>query len=353
MRFQSSPTTLPMITVPVDGEIIEAYPPSDVFQYYTYDVLIQIPQGTKTIVSNAVTSTMFGGPFDYLQMRRRSSSDSAPSAPGLPTEDLTVGDRVIVMFIQGDMRKPLIIGGMPHPRMATDLPTETDAPQARLSYLGMTFDVDPDGAFAITHRGNPSNADLALAVPPVNIPTKLSFLQMLDDGSIALGDAFKQKITMTASKDITFGNPLSTIKIGLTTPDITLDASTKINATAKLAVSLASGSNTLKLDTVGRSIEMSSTGTFAVSAIQSAKVSAPLGISLEAGIAKLVMKNGQVALGTPAGEIFAMFGELLQEIITAAPTFCATAVGPGVLAPGLLAKALELNIKIALIKGSL
>jgi len=347
---------MPMITVPVDGEIRNANPPTDIFPYYTYDILIQIPQGTKTIVTNAITSTMFGGSFDYLQMRRRASTDSTtptPPIPGTLLDKYTIGDRVVVVFIQGDMRKPLIIGGMPHPRMGTDLPTEDDKPQARLSYLGMTFDVDPEGAFTITHRGSPANGDLAAPAPALHVPTKFSTITMKDDGSISLGDAFKQKITITSSSEILIGNSLSTIKIGLKTPAITLSAATEINATAKLAVSLGAGSNTLKLDTVGRSIEMSSTGTFAVSAIQTAEIKAPLGVSLTAGPAKLVLKNGQVALGNSAGEIFAMFGELLAEMIKAAPVFCSTPSGPGVLAPALLAKITALNVKLNLVKGSL
>lgn len=69
--------------------------------------------------------------------------------------------------------------------------------------------------------------------------------------------------------------------------------------------------------------------------------------------AKLNLENGKIALGNSAGELLDLFEQLLDSLQTAAPTMVATAVGPGILNPSVVAKVTELKIKLKMMKGSL
>lgn len=77
-------------------------------------------------------------------------------------------------------------------------------------------------------------------------------------------------------------------------------------------------------------------------------------IRLQGGTgATLSLNSGKVALGTSAVELLDQILQVFTEMITAAPKFVATSVGPGVLDPGVLAKLTSVKAALTTIKGSI
>jgi uncharacterized protein involved in type VI secretion and phage assembly len=69
--------------------------------------------------------------------------------------------------------------------------------------------------------------------------------------------------------------------------------------------------------------------------------------------AKLKLEKNKIALGSGGDEILDMTSKMMEAIINAAPTFCSTSVGPGVLNPQVVQKLTELKMKLDKIKGDL
>jgi uncharacterized protein involved in type VI secretion and phage assembly len=69
--------------------------------------------------------------------------------------------------------------------------------------------------------------------------------------------------------------------------------------------------------------------------------------------AKLSLKNNKVALGNSSAELLDLIEQVLDVIQQNAATMVATAVGPGVLNPGVMAKIVEVKTKLGMLKGSL
>ncbi len=68
---------------------------------------------------------------------------------------------------------------------------------------------------------------------------------------------------------------------------------------------------------------------------------------------KLKLGPDGIAFGASGVELLDTLVEILNSFIKAAPIFCSTSVGPGVLNPALLQKLMILKLKIELIKGGL
>ena len=143
---------------------------SDNFE--TYDVLITNDNGSDTMLTDVPCATIFGGVGDFANFRRRANTDSSKS---LFTKDKSldnfegdksrVGERVIVSFLGGHINNPVIVGFLPHPNRAFQLPeNEPDSVkervQGRVEYLGNRIDVNPIGETKITHFGAPSVNDI-------------------------------------------------------------------------------------------------------------------------------------------------------------------------------------------------
>jgi len=129
-----------------------------------YTVMVTFPNGSRTVFSNVVTGCLFGGIGDFFQIRLRASGDLNFAAP--ETKDdakktvTSIGARVMVAFIGGDTRKPVIVGGLPHPQRAFDLPDDTqNLPQAKFSYQGFEVTIDPLGQVFFTSRGSPDESN--------------------------------------------------------------------------------------------------------------------------------------------------------------------------------------------------
>lgn len=150
-----------------DGEIVKCNGVNDTEAFVTqYTILMRWKDGTESILVNVPVITMFGGIGDYSHIRARQSfdEDKAWFEDMYSTQERrrSPGDRVLVSFINGDVKKPIIIGFYPHigrknEEATMDLPEpDNDAPQMTIKYLGIETEVNPAGELTLTHRGAPS-----------------------------------------------------------------------------------------------------------------------------------------------------------------------------------------------------
>jgi hypothetical protein len=144
-----------------DGEIRKVYDfTGETRNTVTYEVLVRFQDGSETYLYNVPAMSMFGGIGDFSHARYRGTQDDQSDSDANLFDSQgrfnSVGDKVVVAFLSGDMKRPIIVGFHPHPKRPFDLPEpEVDAPQAKMSYLGMEVEVNTVGEALITHRGAP------------------------------------------------------------------------------------------------------------------------------------------------------------------------------------------------------
>jgi uncharacterized protein YxjI len=127
----------------------------------TYEILVRLGDGSETFLYDVPAMSAFGGISDFSHTRYRGTADDESSGDATLFSSQgrynSVGDKVIVAFLSGDMRRPIIVGFYPHPKRPFDLPdAESDQPQTKLAYLGMEVDINPAGETLVTHRGAPA-----------------------------------------------------------------------------------------------------------------------------------------------------------------------------------------------------
>lgn len=275
------------------GEIVAIQEPlTDEDTLLKYLVRIETENGTTTFVSNVTCSTFIGGIADGLKMYRRASKTDGKSYKIDDKSQFGVGDRVIIAFINNDLRRGVIIGGYNRIVDLIELPEpDEEKPQMRFQYLGMVFDIDTKGQLTITHTGAPEITDNPEDVPEID-ETKVSTLILKDDSSFIFVDANKQSV--------------------------------KVDATNK-KIELTSDKEKISIDQEGT-------------------------IKVEAS-KEVIIKAPKVALGTSSTELLDLIDKLLEALQKAAPQFVQTAVGPGAMDPNLISSIVDVKTKLAEIKG--
>lgn len=281
---------VPSISV---GEIVAVQQPqfeSDLITKYL--VRVETENGTTTYVSNVVASTFIGGIADGLKIYRRPTVTDDKSYEINEKNAFGVGERVIVAFINNDVRRGIIIGGYNRIIDLIELPEpEEKKPQMRFQYLGMIFDIDTKGQLTVTHTGAPKITDSPEDVPEID-EKKVSILTLKDDSSFAFVDANKQSIV--------------------------------VDATNK-KIEISSDKEKVSIDQKG-TIKVESTK-------------------------EVVIKAPKVALGTSSTELLDLIDKLLEALQKAAPQLVQTAVGPGAMDPNLISSIADIKTKLSEIKG--
>lgn len=275
------------------GEIVAIQEPtSDTDTVLKYIVRIETANSTSTFVSNVVSSTMVGGIADGLKIYRRPTIVNDKPYTVDDNTPFGVGERVIVAFINNDLRRGVIIGGYNRVIDLIELPEPDEKkPQMRFQYLGMIFDIDTKGQLTITHTGAPKITDSPQDVPEID-EKKVSTLMFMDDSSFVFVDANKQSI--------------------------------KVDATNK-KIELTSDKEKVLID---------QTGSIKVEASKDVTIKAP-----------------KIAFGTSSTELLDLIDKLLEAMQKAAPQFVQTAVGPGAMDPNLISAVVDIKTKLAQIKG--
>jgi hypothetical protein len=285
-------TYTPSISV---GEIVSVQKPdSDTDTLTKYIVRTEIDNGTTTFISNVTCSTFIGGVADGLKILRRTTLTDGKSYKIDNKSQFGVGDRVIIAFINNDIRRGVILGGYNRIIDFVELPEpDEQKPQMRFQYLGMIFDIDTKGQLIVTHTGAPKITDNPSDVPEVD-EKKISTLMLKDDSSFIFVDANKQSIIVDS---------------------------------ANKTIELASDKEKVLIDQKGT-------------------------IKVEAS-KEVVVKAPNIALGTSSVELLDLIDKLLEALQQAAPQLVQTAVGPGAMDPNLISTVVDLKTKLSQIKGKI
>lgn len=277
------------------GEIVSVQKPdSDEDTLTKYIVRVEVDNGTTTFISNVTCSTFIGGVSDGLKIFRRATLTDGKSYKVDDKSQFGVGDRIIVAFINNDIRRGVIIGGYNRIVDFIELPEPDEKkPQMRFQYLGMFFDIDTKGQLIITHTGAPKITDNPSDVPQID-EKKVSTLILKDDASFVFVDASKQSVVVDSTNK----------KIELTSDK--------------------------------EKVSIDQTGTIKVEASK-----------------EVVIKAPNVALGTSSVELLDLIDKLLEALQQAAPQLVQTAVGPGAMDPNLISTVVDLKTKLSQIKGKI
>lgn len=282
----------PSITV---GEIVTVQKPTSGSDTITkYIVRVETENATTTFVSNVVASTFIGGVADGLKVYKRASLANDKPYKVDDKNKFGIGDRVIVAFINNDLRRGIIIGGYNRIIDYVELPEpDEEKPQMRFQYLGMVFDIDTKGQFTITHTGAPKITDSPDDVPEID-EKKVSILKFKDDSSFFFVDANKQSIVVDA---------------------------------ANKKIEFSSDKEKVSIDQKG-TIKVESTK-------------------------EVIVKAPKIALGTSSTELLDLIDKLLEALQKSAPQLVQTAVGPGAMDPNLISAVADIKTKISQIKGKI
>ena len=191
--INNNPTTNFVMPYLLQGEIVEVLEkpieePTEHKIAIGYTVLAFFPNGTKTLLTNVIQSSLFGGGIgDYTQHRLQATKDASFK---LPTDESSadqamsaIGDQVLIAFIGGDVRRPIIVGFLPHPVRNFDIPDfDKTNTQSKTSYKGFETQTNIQGEVVYTYRGSPQVKDLILDastelyerkdVGPVDLPER-------------------------------------------------------------------------------------------------------------------------------------------------------------------------------------
>jgi hypothetical protein len=319
----------------LEGEIVAYCPPNAELPFPTYIVRVTLPDGNETVVTNAIASGgMFGGQYDYCQVAYRPTAASGKQAK---YEDgskaaQTVGDRVLVGFISGNLRRPIIVCSIPHPMMTSDLPEKkTQEPQVSFQIQGMKFEVNPKGELTITHQGKPQVKPGG--TDPGFKSDNIVIFNMTDTGW-SITDSQKQSIVDDREK--------KTLTISSNKEKIVLDRSKKqieLDTSGKLMI------------TTSKDCVMDIGGSAKITCSNNCEIKATK-VSVDGGGGKLTLSGNTVALGTSTGELVDLVLSVFQEILNNAPHIGDSFVSPVILSPAIATKLTEVVAKMSAIKGS-
>jgi len=147
-----------------EGEILQVQDKigGDKQNLIRYTCLVYFSDGVK-VIPNVRQSSMLGGIADYWRRRATATSDDSASTQALgstsqPGLDATVGERVIITFLNGNISNPVITGYLQHPDQAIEEDLDDSNPDvnAIFQYLGIRATINSDGELTLTHKGLPT-----------------------------------------------------------------------------------------------------------------------------------------------------------------------------------------------------
>jgi hypothetical protein len=183
-----------------EGDIIKVQPRADGERnVIRYTCKVEMENGSQVILPNVQEMTPFGGISDYFRKRSRASTDDGnPFDVGFDQEklDATIGERVYITFVGGNIMKPVIVGFSQHPNQTNEFEDENPSdldPQLILQYLGIRIEADEKGQVRFIRKGAPQvkyePQATGTSVPASTEPVK-------GGGNPAVVDADETEITL-------------------------------------------------------------------------------------------------------------------------------------------------------------
>ena len=210
----------------IDGEITACDGVQDSGTFITvYTVFVKFPDGSETFLRNVPAASMFGGIGNYSHARLRESfrdkEDWFEDTYSAEERKSAPGDRVLISFISADIKKPIIIGFLPHQarhledeNKSMDLPDPLiDEAQLTVKYQGIETEIDTVGQMTITHRGAPAiswdGSDIPEEIEATG-PAELPERSASEGEAILVNDPTipeKSQALITDGFEDPFGNP--------------------------------------------------------------------------------------------------------------------------------------------------
>ena len=150
---------IPHIDSTIEGEIISVQPRrKGERNSILYTCRAQLPNGSLVELPNVAQASFLGGIGNYFRRRATVRDDSEYPELSLKDADLdaSIGERVYISFIGGNIYHPIIIGYKQHPNQVAefDTPSETD-PSLVFQYNGLRETITDEGNWRITRKGAP------------------------------------------------------------------------------------------------------------------------------------------------------------------------------------------------------
>ncbi len=155
--------------------------------------LVEIQSNAKKINMNCRMMRRFGGVYNYEDWINRGymTNDSPDPVTGYNAK---AGDAVLVGQLNGQGREGVILGGLTHAARTTTIQAE-DGPQYDAEFNGIHTNINADGEWTLTFKGQPTNlADLdnnpsgAIPAPQYDTTIGSSFMKFDATGSWTISD---------------------------------------------------------------------------------------------------------------------------------------------------------------------
>lgn len=141
----------------LEGEILEVLDPIPGAPYYRYVCSVVLDTGRTMVVDNVYQSSFLGGIESYHRLRARPRSDAKFDNPDDSQEgyNASVGDRVYIAFVGGNISHPVIISYKQHPNQTPEDESDTESDYSVTQCFGVRQLIDSSGQFRLIHKGNP------------------------------------------------------------------------------------------------------------------------------------------------------------------------------------------------------
>lgn len=155
--------------------------------------LVEIQSNAKKINMNCRMMRRFGGVYNYEDfiLHGYKTNDSPDPVDGY---DAKAGDAVIVGQLNGQGREGVILGGLTHAARDTTIQAE-DGPQYDAEFNGIHTNINADGEWTLTFKGQPTNLDdldntpdNAIDAPEYDMAVGSTYMMLDKTGSWTIDD---------------------------------------------------------------------------------------------------------------------------------------------------------------------
>ena len=166
-----------------------------------YTCVVTMPDGSHIIVPNVRETSSFGGVADYTQRRARETKE-LKFRESQQEADATLGERVLIAFVNGNIANPIIVSYVQHPNQMEELNSpDTLKPQSVFQYLGVRMTIDETGQFQCIHRGVPDvkavpNPTLGMDIPGSSALSLLEAKTLKNSSNIAVTPKPTTEVTL-------------------------------------------------------------------------------------------------------------------------------------------------------------
>jgi hypothetical protein len=372
------------------GEVVAGFPPTHPNNRsklrWEYTVKAITSDGSTRIFPYCIRTEEYSGLLNYSQHVLPCSGDATNEAYSTITSAgvraSTVGARCVIACPAGDTRYPVILGLLPHESSSVrvDSPVQPEGAEAQLeantvypnvltAVNGMEFKISEIGEYTITHLGYSKIASKlykSLDITPSN-PAYITKMEFLEKGEWKVSDSLGQMVSLDAE--------LGTMEFGNIENYLYMDQKEKFTqlfttgnyeeVVGKTRYKFVGDTETVEIKKdqsiliegdfkreIKKKVEEKVTGEAKYTYDNKFTLKGKT-ITLDDGTAKLVLKNGKLALGAGSTELVDTLIQVFDQFINNAATIVSTGVGPGVLNPAVVSALTTLKTSWQNVKGSL